>query len=100
MVAGEAVGAVSGDDEDRQLLQRSGQGGEQLERGLVGPLQVVQDEDQRLRGAEVGEGAADRLEDRGAFALGGGLAELGQEEGEVGEERPALGERLGVEPQL
>ena len=47
VVARQAVGAVGGDDQDRQLPQRLGQRGEQLERGLVGPLQVVEDEDQR-----------------------------------------------------
>ena len=45
---------------------------------------------------EVGEGAADRLEDRRPLALGRGLAQLGQQQGEVGEERPALVERLRV----
>ena len=44
----------------------------------------------------MGEGAADRLEDRRPFALGGGFAELGQQQREVGEERAAVGERVGV----
>ena len=100
VVAGQAVGAVGGDDQDRQLLQRARQRRQELERGLVRPLQVVEDDHRRRRLAEVGEGAADRLEDRRPFAVGGGLAELGEQQREVGEERAALGERVGVRPQL
>lgn len=94
MVAPEAVGAVGGEHEDRHLLQRLGKCRQQFQGRLVGPLQVVEDDRQRLRLAEVGEGAADRLEDRLAPALWGGLGELGEEEGEVGEERTAAVERV------
>ena len=47
VVAREPVGAVGGDHQHRQLAERLGERGQQLERRLVGPLQVVED-DQRV----------------------------------------------------
>jgi hypothetical protein len=92
----EAVGAVGAEGEDRHLPQRRGQRSQQLQRRVIRPLQVVEDDDGGPLSAEVREGAADSLEDRRPFALVGGFAELGQEQGEVGEERAAAGERIGV----
>jgi len=42
MVAGQLVAAEHAQDEQRLLVERPGQRGQQLQRGLVGPLQVVQ----------------------------------------------------------
>ena len=42
MRAGQLVGAVGGDDQQRQLAQRQRERAEQLDRGVVGPLQVVE----------------------------------------------------------
>ena len=42
MRARDVVGAVGADDEQRQLVQARGQRRQELERGLVGPLQVVE----------------------------------------------------------
>ena len=78
----------------------SGSGGgerrEQLDRRFVRPLQVVEDDGQLLLGAEMGERAAHRLEDRRPFGRRRRRAELGQQQGEVGEERAAACERLRV----
>ncbi len=83
VVAGEPVGSVGGDDHDRHLPDRRGKRREQLQARLVGPLQVIED-DQRLPAArEVGKSAAHGLEDRRTVALASRLAELGQEQGEV-----------------
>ena len=89
VVAREPVGAVGGDHQHRQLAERLGERGQQLERRLVGPLQVVED-DQRvpLRG-DVGERAAHRLEQRRAIRGRRGIAELGQQQRELGAQRAA-----------
>jgi hypothetical protein len=99
VVAREAVGAVGGDDEDRHLRQRGPQRRQQLERRFVGPLEVVEDDDGGPLGAEVDQGAAHRLEDRRPFGPLGGVAELGQQQGEVGKERTAARQRLRIDAQ-
>ena len=90
VAAADLVGAVRGDDQDRQLAQRRGERREQLERRAVRPLQVVE---QHERGRERRQRAADRLEHRRAVARGGGWAELGQQHREVLAQRPAAVER-------
>ncbi len=99
VVAGEAVGAVGGDDEDAGAGERLGERRQELERRLVGAVQVVEhDEDRRVPG-EMGQGAADRLEERRPVGRGGGDAELGQDHREVRSERPAARERVRFGPQ-
>ena len=66
VVARQPVGAVGGDHEHRQLAERLGERGQQLERRLVGPLQVVEHDERVPLGGDVGERAADRLEQRRA----------------------------------
>ena len=67
VVARQAVGAVGRDDEQRHLAQRLGQGREQLERRVVGPLQVVEHDDSGPFAGQVRRSAQrDRLEQRGA----------------------------------
>ena len=97
VVAREAVGAVGADDEHRQLGQRRGEPAEQRERGLVGPLQVVEHHE---RGADRLERAPDRLEDRGPVAARRGLAELRQQQREVGAQRAEIVETARAAAQV
>jgi hypothetical protein len=50
MRARELVRAVGGDDQERQLAQRRGKGREELERRLVGPLEVIEQDGRRPLG--------------------------------------------------
>ena len=84
VVARQAVRAVGADHEHGQLGERGRQRAQQRERRLVRPLEVVEHDD---RGPELLEGAADRLEDRRAVAAGRRLAELRDEQREVGAQR-------------
>ena len=86
VAAREPVGAVGGDDQHPARGDRLAERREHLERGLVGPLQVVE---QHERVAEPGEGAVQRLEQRRAVGLGGRLAELREQPREVAAQRPA-----------
>jgi len=83
------VGAVRRDDEQRHRAQRQRQRGEQLERRLVGPLQVVEQDRGGPLGDHPREPAADRLHERRAVGAGAPLAELREEHGEMGAQRPA-----------
>ena len=96
VVAREAVGAVAGDGQHRNVDERR----EQLERRVVGPLQVVEEQEQRARGREVGEGAADGLRDGGGIAGRRGLAQLGQQQREVRAQRAAVREAVGNAAQV
>ena len=100
VVAREPVGAVGGDHQHRQLAERLGERGQQLERRLVGPLEVVED-DQRvpLRG-DAGERAADRLEQRRAVGRRRRRAELGQQQRELRAQRARLRELGRVRAQV
>jgi hypothetical protein len=95
MGARDLVRPVGGEHEDRQLAQRAGQRGQQLECRVVGPLQVVEQHDGGPVGGHLGQAPADRLEQRGAVALFGGAAELGEEQREVAAQRPVRRQRLG-----
>jgi hypothetical protein len=92
VVAREAVRAIAGDGQHRDIDERR----EQLERRLVRPLQVVEEQDRRPRGREVGEGAAHGFRHGGGVAGCGRLAELGQQQREVGEQRAVAGQAVGV----
>ena len=98
VVARQAVGAVGAQQHQRQLVERRREAREQLERRLVGPLQVVEHDERGL--AELGERGADRLEDRRAVARRGLLAELGEQQREVRAERPQPREGAGPEAQV
>jgi len=69
-------------------VQGAGKGGQQLQGGVVGPLEVVQEQRRRSPGRDRGQGQADGLEQGGAVALDGGRAELGQQQGQVRGQRP------------
>jgi hypothetical protein len=88
------VGAIGGDDEDRQVAERDGERREELERRLVGPLQVVEDDERVAVGGEMRQRGADRLEQRRAVGLGGRRPQLGQQQREVRSQRPALREAV------
>ena len=47
VVARELVAAVTADQHDRDIARGVGQSGQQAERGLVGPLQVVEEQRER-----------------------------------------------------
>ncbi len=93
------VGAVGGDDEQRQFAQRERQRAKQLDRGVVGPLQVVEQHRRRPFGGERGEPAADRLHERGAVAARARLAQLRQQHGEMTAQRAAAVEPARGGPQ-
>ena len=100
VVAREPVGAVGRDHEHRHLPERLGERGQQLERRRVRPLQVVED-DQRvpLRG-DVGEDAANRLEQRRTIGGRGGFPELRQQQRQLGAQRAAVLEPRRVRAQV
>jgi hypothetical protein len=79
VVAGEPVGAVGAEHQHRQLLERRREAGQQLERRLVGPLQVVEHHERGAWGADRGERAADGLEERRPVAGLGRPAQLRQQ---------------------
>ena len=92
MRARDLVRAVAADHEQRQLAQRAGERGEQLERGVVGPLEVVEQHDRGSLGRDRGQPAADGLDERGAVAGLDGVAELRQQQREMRAERTAARE--------
>ena len=100
VVARQSVGAVDGEHQHRQLGDRLGQRREQLEGRLVGPVQVVEHEHDRLFAREVRQRAADRLHQRRLVGLGGGRSELGQDHRQVRQQRPGPVERarVGAQP--
>ena len=69
MVAAQLDVAVGADHEQRAVAQLAGEELEQQQRGLVGPVQVVEDEHQRPRGGGAGEEARDRVEEAEARLL-------------------------------
>ncbi len=97
VAARQPVGAVAADDQQPARGDRLRERRQHLQRGLVGPLQVVE---QHERVAEARERAAQRLEQRRAVGLRRRLAELGQQPREVGPQRPAGVQALRVRVQV
>ena len=97
VAARQPVGAVAADDQQPARGDRLRERRQHLQRGLVGPLQVVE---QHERVAEARERAAQRLEQRRAVGLRGRLAELGQQPREMGAQRPAGVQALRVRAQM
>ena len=93
MRARDLVGAIGAHDKDRELAQRIGERAEQLESGVVGPLQVVEQDHRGRTGRDRRQRAAQRLEQRGAVALRDRGPELGQQQGEMALQRAARGQR-------
>ena len=99
VVARQAVGPVAGDDEDAQLAERLGERGEQLERRVVGPVQVVEQQQHGLLAREVGERAPHGFGHRRRVAGRRRVAELGEQQREVRAQRAEAVERGRVGPQ-
>jgi hypothetical protein len=87
VVAREAVGPVGRDHEQGQPADRLRERRQEVERGLVGPLEVVE-HDQRAVLGHAREGRMHGLEQRRAVAHGGGLPDLGQDQRKVIPKRP------------
>ena len=94
MVARQAVGAVCRDDEHGQLVERRCERRQQLERALVGPLQVVEEDQHVALAGDMRERAPHRLEQGRAVARRSRLAELGQDQRQVRPQRAAAGEAI------
>ena len=99
VIARQAVGAVRGDDQQLQLRHRLGQRRQELEGGLVGPLEVVEHNDGALLTGDVAQGGAHGLEQRRAIALRSRLSELGQDQRQLVPQRAAFVQALGVDAQ-
>ena len=103
MVARQAVRAICRDDEHGQLVERRCERRQQLEGPLVGPLQVVEEDQHVALAGDMRERAPHRLEQGRAVARGGRLAELGQDQRQVRPQRAAAREairrRAQVRPQ-
>ena len=93
MRARDLVRAVGAHDEDRQLAQGIGECAEELQGGVVGPLQVVEQDHRGRAGRDRRQRAAQRLEQRGAVALDDRWTELGQQQREVPLQRSARSQR-------
>ena len=83
MRARDLVGPVGGDHEHRQLAQRGGERGEQLERGVVGPLQVVEEHRGRRSAATAASPQRIASNSVGRSLSRIGVAELGEQQREV-----------------
>jgi hypothetical protein len=83
VIAREPVGAVGRDRQHRQLAERLGERRQQLERRLVGPLEVVEHEERTALGSDVRQGAPDRLAQRRAIRRRCGIPELGEQAREL-----------------
>ena len=99
VIARQPVGAVGGDDQQLQLAHGLGQRRQQLEGGLVGPLEIVEHNHGGLLTGDVAQGSANRLEQRRAIALRSRLSELGQDQRQVVPQRAVFVQTLGVDPQ-
>ena len=97
VVVGELAGAVGAEEHRAPRLRRADQVAHELQRRAVGPVQVVEHEQQRRAGRDLRQQRGERVEQ--AMALGaafgaahrrraGRRAELGQQRGEVGGARP------------
>ena len=93
VAAVELLGAVGRDEQHAARAQRAHEEREQVERRAVGPVEVLEDEHERLLRGEPADDAEDELEQpRGlAIAVGSGPglagAELGQQAGELARAR-------------
>jgi hypothetical protein len=70
VAARDLVAAVDADQEQRHPVQGAGEGGQKVQGRAVAPVQVVEQDRQRLSLGQRGEGRAQRLEQCGAIALG------------------------------
>ena len=109
VVAAELDVAVGADQQQAGAGEPAGDEAQQQQRGLVGPVQVVEHDHQRARARGAGEEAGERVEEPEARLLGlhvrrladvaEALGELGDDLGDVGgaaAELPAQADRVGV----
>jgi hypothetical protein len=82
------VAAERPEDEQRLGVHRPGQGGQQLQGCVVGPLEIIQEQRRRVPGGDRRQRQADGLEQGRAVALGRGRAELREQQRQVGGQRP------------
>ncbi len=88
VAAVDVVGAVGGEDDETAGAQGAEQIGEQMAGGGIGPVQVLQDEDDGVLGGDPFQQAGGELEEAGhalfvaAGLAGGGDGELGQQPGQ------------------
>ncbi len=90
MAAVDVVGAVGGEQDDPAELEGAEEIAEQLAGGAVGPVQILHDQHQGAVGGEGLQQAGGQLEEAGAAVLvagavlgGAGLAQLGQQPGQL-----------------
>lgn len=104
MTAVDVVGAVGGEDDEAAGAQGAEEIGEQMAGGGVGPVQVLQDEDDGVLGGDPFQQPGGELEEAGhavfvaAGLAGGGDGEFGQQPGQflllaVGGGRELVGQR-------
>jgi hypothetical protein len=97
MAAVQLVGAVGGEEQDALLARVAHEEGQEVARGAVGPVDVLEDEHERLRLGQAPQQREQQLEDaplRGRRLRGGGV-ELGQQRGEADRARAQL---VGAQP--
>ena len=100
VIARQSVGAVRGDQEDGQLLQRPPECREQLEGGFVRPVQIVEDDEHVSLPGDVRKGCPHGLEERRAVARGRRCAQLGKEHRQVRSQDVATIQTRGVHAQV
>jgi hypothetical protein len=92
MAARHLVAAIRADDEQRLRLERRREHGEHVERRVVGPLQVVEEDRGRALGRDGGEGRDHLVAQRRAVQ-----ARHADEVGQRGGQRP-IGRRAALQP--
>ncbi len=100
VVPREAVRPVGGHHQQRGPAQRLGERREQVERRVVGPLEVVEHDQRVPLVGHAREGGVHRLEQRGAVAGRRGLAELRQYQGEMSVQGPEVRQALRIGAQV
>ena len=86
-------------EQQRQLAQLGRERGKQVQRRLVRPVQVVEQDRDGTGRRHDGERAPKRLDERRGVGVGGGNAELRQQVREVRDERAAGGGHVGAPTQ-
>jgi hypothetical protein len=89
MAARDLVAAIGAEQEQRLALERPGQRGQQLQGRVVGPVQIIEEDNGGRAPGDRGKGPAQRLEEGRAVALRGRRPKLGEQAGEVAGERGA-----------
>ncbi len=93
MVADHLARAIRAEHAERRRIDLAGEVAEQCQRGAIGPVEVVQHEEQRCALGDAAEQGVDRLEHEVALGVGLGPDRLG----EVGEPHADVGDQAGEE---